>query len=88
MLRLLTCDSRKCQVRGVSGGHFVLNSTLIVFVVYSFSHVPLPYNTFHVTHSNRIRTQTVTPVLESTVNDYGNYCLQPKVQTIFGSRID
>ena len=27
---------------------FVLNSTLIVFVEYSFSHVPLPYNKFHV----------------------------------------
>ena len=27
---------------------FVLNSTLIVFVEYSFSHVPLPYNEFHV----------------------------------------
>ena len=26
----------------------VLNSTLIVFVEYSFSHVPLPYNKFHV----------------------------------------
>ena len=25
-----------------------LNSTLIVFVEYSFSHVPLPYNKFHV----------------------------------------
>ena len=48
MLRLLTSDSRKCQVRGVSGGHFVLKSTFIVFVEYSFSHVPLPYNKFHV----------------------------------------
>ena len=27
---------------------FVLNSTLIVFVEYSFSQVPLPYNKFHV----------------------------------------
>ena len=27
---------------------FVLNSTLIVFVEYSFSHVPLPYIKFHV----------------------------------------
>ena len=27
---------------------FVLNSTLIVFVEYSFLHVPLPYNKFHV----------------------------------------
>ena len=46
MLRLLTSE---CQVRCVSGGHyFVLNSTLIVFVEYSFSHVPLPYNKFHV----------------------------------------
>ena len=27
---------------------FVLNSTLIVFVEYSFSHVPLPYNKFNV----------------------------------------
>ena len=27
---------------------FVLNPTLIVFVEYSFSHVPLPYNKFNV----------------------------------------
>ena len=26
---------------------FVLNSTLIVFVEYSFTHVPIPYNKFH-----------------------------------------
>ena len=48
MLRLLTSDRVNIRVRGVKRRTFVLNSTLIVFVEYSFSHVPLPYNKFHV----------------------------------------
>ena len=66
---------------------FVLNSTVIVFVEYSFSHVPLPYNKFHVSLKGCSQIIEIgTFINESTYFDYLRTSFKANVKLVVRKR--